>query len=699
MTGNITQWHDKLKDVEINQNIKVFTEDEIKRITSNFSIPIGQGGFGEVYRGTLDDDYDLVAVKRYICKDLRKEFMQEVSIHSQMSHKNVVELKGYCIGETTLMIVTKYISRGNLDDILHNSDISIPLDVRLGIAIGCAEALSYMHSMHLSSDSLVCHGDIKPANILLDSNLTAKLSDFGVSRLLSGGVTQYTTHIKGSVAYMDPIHFQEGCLTPRSDVYSFGIVLLELIARKKVRKGDIGSFNKTYANGKGFREIFDAAIANENNMKILKEMRKLSMECLTLDIHKRPQMNVVAKRLRILKKELKEIHEKYSEPILASHHSWRKNYKQDITMPSYNSRVQIKKSLGIFKRNLSNSKILPELGNVRIFTQEELYELTQNYSYLLSGGTSGKVYKGTLEDNTVVAVRKFSEELEGFEEAFINGGMILSQISHKNIIRLLGYCLDADCPAFVYEYTAKGSLSDILDGHECFPLHFRVKIAVQTAEALEYLHSSETGFIRHGYVVPSKILLDDSFTPKLTGFSWARRLMKESNITAGDDVISSGLPSSGLNNDPIHDQYVLLKLKTDVYQFGVLLLTLISRKNFVFYADHDHLISQFLTVYNADSRGRAFFDDDIAARGEDIALLEEIGKLSLKCICLEIDQRPTMKEVAEHLRIIRRCWKNNCNCTAEGAKLVSEAITESPITGAEGTKLDRPLGSDIRDRP
>jgi serine/threonine protein kinase len=685
MTGNITQCDDKWKfEVDIHHNIKVFTEDEVKWITRNFSIPIGKGGFGEVYRGILDDDFDLVAVKRYISKDLRKEFMEEVSIHSQMSHKNVVELIGYCIGESTLMIVTKYISKGNLDDILHDSDIPIPLDVRLGIAIGCAEALSYMHSMHLSSDSLVCHGDIKPANILLDGNLTAKLSDFGVSRLLSGGVTQYTVHIKGSISYMDPIYFQEGCLTPRSDVYSFGIVLLELIARKRVRKGDInliGSFNKAYANGKGI-EIFDAAITNENNMKILKEMKKLATECLTLDIHKRPQMNAVGKRLRILKKELKDIHEKYSEPILASHNSWRKNYKQDIAMPSYNSRMQLKKSLSIFKRNRSNSKILSEPGNVRIFTQEELNDIT-NYSYLLSGGTSGKVYRGTLEDNTVVAVRIFSEVLESFEQAFINGGVILSQIVHKNIIRLLGHCLDADCPAFVYEYAAKGSLSDILDGHEYFPLYLRVKIAVQTAEALEYLHSSAAGIIRHGYIVPSKILLDESFTPKLTGFSWARRLIKESNIPAGDDVICSP------NNDPIHHQRALLKLKTDVYQFGVLLLTLISRKNYIFYADHGDLILQFLTAYQADNRGRVFFDDDIAAHAEDIALLEEIGRLSLKCVCPEIEQRPTMKEVAEHLRILRTAWKNSSR--------VSETVTKSHIANAEGIKLDRLLGSDIRD--
>jgi hypothetical protein len=183
--------------------------------------------------------------------------------------------------------------------------------------------------------------------------------------------------------------------------------------------------------------------------------------------------------------------------------------------------------------------------------------------------------------------------------------------------------------------------------------------------------------------------------PKLAGFSWARKFIKESNIIASDYAISSHqLPSSGFYNDPIHDHCVSLKLKTDVYQFGVLLLTLISRKNFVFYADHDDLISQFRTACLADGSGRAFFDDDIAAHGGDIVLLEEMGRLSLKCICEEIDQRPTMKEVAEHLRIITRSWKK---CSSERATLVSKTVSTSHIAGAEGTKPDRPLGSDIRD--
>jgi serine/threonine protein kinase len=97
------------------QKIKTFTEDEIRSITSDYSTLIGKGGFGEVYRGVLDADNDLVAVKRYIRQDLREEFMEEVNIHSMMNHNNVVKLIGYCVGESTLMLVTEYISNGNLD--------------------------------------------------------------------------------------------------------------------------------------------------------------------------------------------------------------------------------------------------------------------------------------------------------------------------------------------------------------------------------------------------------------------------------------------------------------------------------------------------------------------------------------------------------------------------------------------------------
>ncbi|CAO2146996.1 unnamed protein product [Urochloa humidicola] len=643
------------------QNFRNFTEVEIERITNNYRTPIGKGGFGEVYKGILDDDYDPVAVKIYIRENLRKEFMDEVSIHSQMSHKNVVKLIGYCIGESTLTLVTEYISKGNLDDILHNSDTAISLDLRLGIAIGCAEALSYMHSMHLSSDSLVCHGDIKPANILLNDNFTAKVSDFGLSRLLSGGIThQYISKVIGSIDYMDPVYLRAGRLTPKNDVYSFGVVLLELVTRKRVKQGDMNLIGIVdCAKGEGLRKLFDASIANRNTMDILEEIVKLATECLRLDSKNRPQMNNVEKRLRMLKRDLKGRQEnEHSQSILASHHAWHKKEKQD--------NVQLKKSFSFFKRNASNSKILSEFSNVRSFTKQEVKEITENYSYLLGGGMSAKFYKGTLEDNTVVVVRKFLQA--DSKEAFINGGIVLSKIVHRNIIKLLGCCLEAETLIFVYEYADKGSLLDILGSQEHFPLDIRMRIAIKIAEALQYLHSSATGIVGHGSVAASTILLDNNFMPKLTDFSGACNLIKDGGSNASESVISNYLLEKVLYNDPSRYQSVLMNLESDVYKFGGVLLALISRENNV---RSDDLVIEFTRAYQTDNSGKAMFDKDIIDEN-DIAVLEEIGRLALKCTILNADEmvrRPTMKEVAEQLRMIRRSWKER---TAEADSQVTE---------------------------
>lgn len=123
----------------------------------------------------------------------------------------------------------EFICNGNLENILHccnaNSHAPFALDRCLDIAIESAEALSYMHSMY----SPVLHGDIKPANILLDENLRPKISDFGIARLLSADEAQRTRTVIGCIGYMDPLFCQTGILTPKSDVYSFGVVLLEML--------------------------------------------------------------------------------------------------------------------------------------------------------------------------------------------------------------------------------------------------------------------------------------------------------------------------------------------------------------------------------------------------------------------------------------------------------------------------------------
>ncbi len=665
-TRDLSEGNDEQRwAIDNNSKIRSFTEHDIERITSNYSTPIGKGGFGEVFKGFLDDDDydDAVAVKRYIRSELREEFMEEVSIHSKIDYKNVVKLLGCSAGENTLTMVTEFISNGNLEDALHKSDISISLNTRLGIAIGCAEALSYMHSMHslVDLDSLVCHGDIKPANILLNENFTAKLSDFGLSRLLLGGITRSTNTVKGSMDYMDPIYLYTGRITRKSDVYSFGIVLLELITRKRVKAGGnnlIETFSKAFAKGNVVsREIFDAEIAQGSNTKILEVIGKLATECVTLDIDKRPQMNNVAKRLMVLWKALRG-----GDRSISRRFFWRTENDLDTGsgqgISSIRSTSSMLRRLGISLRKPSNYEIIPELWNVKTFTKGEVIEFTENYSYLIGKGWSSDVYKGTLEDNTLVAVMKSHEANDDQRKDFSNAAIVQSQTIHKNIIKLLGYCFEDDIIVLVYEYAAKGNLSTILHGEEDLPLESRLKIAVKTAEALSHNHSCviqhgsvTTNNILHGSVTTPNILIDSNFVPKLAGFSLSRSPIGD------NDGASFG--SDNMNYfDPSFPKYVKLTVKTDVYSFGLVLLELISRKKPVYQEGNNRLVSEFIRAYDRDGSGHAMFDERIRTQ-ENIPALEEIGRLGLRCSSLETNARPTMKEVAGRLEMIRSSWKQS----------------------------------------
>ncbi|RCV44543.1 hypothetical protein SETIT_9G382600v2 [Setaria italica] len=291
--------------VHSNHSITCFTKGEIEIITNNFTAILGRGGFGEVYEGVLEDQ-SKVAVKRFI-HNVKENFSKELAVHREINHRNVVRLIGYCVEENALMMITEYIANGNLSDALHNDNSSIPLDVRLRIAIECGEALAYMHS-HMYTH--VIHGDIKPANILLDENFHAKFSDFGISRLINTDKTLYTENVIGSNGYMDPLFARDGLLTSKSDVYSFGVVLLELIARKKATTvvdnvNIVAAFTNALARGnRGAREMFDAEIASKDSMKIVEGVAKVAGECLKMEREKRPEMIDVVERLRVLRKAL-----------------------------------------------------------------------------------------------------------------------------------------------------------------------------------------------------------------------------------------------------------------------------------------------------------------------------------------------------------------------------------------------------------
>ncbi|KAJ6328647.1 hypothetical protein OIU77_010353 [Salix suchowensis] len=214
-----------------------FSLSEIEEATHHFdpSLKIGEGGYGNIYKGILGQTQVAVKMRRSNSMQGPAEFQQEVNVLSKMRHPNLITLVGACPDAWTL--IYEYIPNGSLEDRLSCMDNSPPLSWQTRICIA-TELCSVLIFLHSSKPHSIVHGDLKPANILLDENLATKLSDFGICRFLdhkedsSNNTTICRTDPKGTFTYMDPEFVSTGELSPKSDVYSFGIILLRLLTAR-----------------------------------------------------------------------------------------------------------------------------------------------------------------------------------------------------------------------------------------------------------------------------------------------------------------------------------------------------------------------------------------------------------------------------------------------------------------------------------
>ncbi|WVZ57544.1 hypothetical protein U9M48_007916 [Paspalum notatum var. saurae] len=293
-------------------SFKIFSEEELQQATDNFAEKevIGHGGHGKVYKGVLKSDVE-VAVKRCMTIDeqQKKEFGKEMLILSQINHRNIVKLLGCCLEVEVPMLVYEFIPNGTLFHLLHgNSSRHIPLHTRLRIACESAEALAYLHSC---ASPPILHGDVKSTNILLNGDLTAKVSDFGASILAPNDESQFVTLVQGTCGYLDPEYMQMCQLTDKSDVYSFGVVLLELLTRKVAfnLKGPENekSLSMVFLNAmkeNKLEDILDDEIKNNDNVEFIEEIAELARQCLEMCGMNRPSMKEVADKLDRLRKVL-----------------------------------------------------------------------------------------------------------------------------------------------------------------------------------------------------------------------------------------------------------------------------------------------------------------------------------------------------------------------------------------------------------
>ncbi|KAL3523584.1 hypothetical protein ACH5RR_016418 [Cinchona calisaya] len=600
---------------------------------------IGRGGFGKVYKGFIRSISKDVAMKRLslFSRQGAREFWTEIETLSKLRHIHLVSLLGYCNESQEMILVYEYMPCGTLADNLYKmkrkgKDIApLSWEQRLKICIGAARGIEYLHT---GTECSVIHRDVKDSNILLDENFVAKISDFGLSKLEIAREKSYvSTKIKGTAGYWDPEYVTTGRLTRKSDVYSFGVVLLVVLAGRPVKdtrneeepQSLLSCFQECITEGE-VDKIVDPSLQGGISANSLREFLKSVENCLHYLPKKRPTMaQVVASLEQAL--ELQErpvisasrngtvvdqeevpiigenvIQSQEEVPILGENASPEDGSTSQLTQnpysPSSGDDLQLRRAdntrvpklswnwpwKAVWNRgkkqkaevSLLKSK-LQEL-QVHVYSYNTLAIATNSFhsENMIGRGSFGHVYKGVLFNGLEIAVKRHSHSSMMEIKYFFNDVEVHSRLQHRNIVKLLGYCVEREEYLLVYEYMPNGSLDSFLfDPTKGYLLDWdrRAMIIEGIGRALLYLHQDSSLNIIHRDPRTRKILLDRELHPKISDFGLARVLeaIQDECLTTGTAVMFGYM-------DPQYFMTAKVTEKSDVYAYGMSLLEIVSGK-------------------------------------------------------------------------------------------------------------------------
>ncbi|KAJ0669774.1 putative protein kinase RLK-Pelle-SD-2b family [Helianthus annuus] len=309
--GVVYVFHKRKRDIEMEEeNLDQlpgmpnrYSYEELKTATENFSKKLGEGGFGMVFEGTLKDGTKIAVKCLEGLAHVKKSFLAEVQSIGSIHHVNLVRLRGFCTWKSQRFLVYDFMSNGSLDSWIYLGVRKCVLEweCRKKIIIDIAKGLAYLHE---ECRQKIVHLDIKPQNILLDSDFSAKVSDFGLSKLIDKNQSEVMTNIKGTPGYLAP-EWRSSIITEKVDVYSFGIVLLEILCGRKVldrsQSEESGHllfvFEKSWEQG----TLLDMVDRQSEDMRVhsteVVEMMKVAAWCLQTNFKRRPSMSSVVKVL------------------------------------------------------------------------------------------------------------------------------------------------------------------------------------------------------------------------------------------------------------------------------------------------------------------------------------------------------------------------------------------------------------------
>ncbi|XP_035841348.1 uncharacterized protein LOC110927036 isoform X2 [Helianthus annuus] len=523
-----------------------FSLIDIKCATQNFHDDnfVGGGGFGKVYKGNLQDsDRENTIVAKRLDTRLgqgEQQFWNELQILLEYKHENIIGLVGYCDEDEEKIIVYQYAPRGSLDMYLNNA--SLTWVERLNICIDVASALDFLHG-GVGKQAKVIHRDIKTANILLNNDGKAKLADFGLS--LISPITQKTYYVLdnvcGTLGYLDPHYKTTRFLTIESDIYSFGVVLFEILCgrstystRKHQGKFLSGFIKNKFKEGKQDELVFEQ-IREQIDPKSLTIFQRIAYQCLHHEREKRPTTKKVL--------------------------------------------VELKKALEF--QNMAST--MTKLNHLHI-TLEDIITATNSFhnDNIIGHHGFGTTYIGQLSRSGTllkIAARRFDSKHGEGDLKFLKEISMLSDLKHTNLVSIIGFSDEKDEKVIITKYEGNGSLGQYLNISNLTWTQ-RLRICVGVARALSYLHYDEGRdyTIIHGNVNSDAILLDENWEAKLSSFEFSIKHL----VCYKDHVWLCEHTSTMGYMDPAIEKTGGVTHESDVYSFGVVLFeTLCGRKAYV----------------------------------------------------------------------------------------------------------------------
>ncbi|KAF7130318.1 hypothetical protein RHSIM_Rhsim10G0054100 [Rhododendron simsii] len=653
-----------------------FSFSEVLSMTNNFDdeLVIGSGGFGNVYKGFIDNGTTIVAIKRLKSKSNQgaNEFWTEIEMLSNLRHMHLVSLTGYCDEGQEMILVYEYMEHGTLADHLYkhcnvgNGTIChLSWEQRMKICIGAARGLDYLHS---GTRCGIIHRDVKTTNILLDKDWVAKISDFGLCKegTTSHSHTHVSTDVKGTFGYLDPEYFLTRRLTKKSDVYAFGVVLLEVLCgrpavdmRLEEEQRSLALLAQQCIKEEKLDQLIDQSLRDQISPKCLQVFGDVANKCLHSRPSGRPTMTDVVASLECMLADILPQGTAASPSTLVQ---YNENTQRKKRLPKRRGQIKIgfrgvlhflargSKSVNIISGSARKEVIIFTDIGVRL-TFEDVVRATGSFnaSNCIGSGGYSAIYKAEISPGDLVAIKRLAiRRFEGVQR-FDAEIKTLGRLRHPNLVTLIGYHASETEMFLIYDYLPGGNLEKFIQERSTRAVDWWVlhKIALDIARALAYLHDQCVPRVLHRDVKPSNILLDDDYNAYLSDFGLARLL------DTSETHATTGVAGTFGYVAPEYALTCRVSEKSDVYSYGVVLLRLISDKK-----AFDPSFAPFGNGFNnvgwasmliRQGRGKEFVTAGLWDVGPHDDLVEVLH-LALVCTAETLSIRPTMRQVVQRLK-------------------------------------------------